>query len=312
MYRAGQAWHRAGDDATAMERFDWLAAHGSPEAREARGAFEAARLRLATGQVERAEREFLELARRAPGSGPARRGIELVLLARDERDPTGTSALAWIDAVQPSLRGTELGATLLRERARRLERLERSGEALATYEALLALPYPQNTHWDDGGLAYARLLVAQGRPGDAIRVIDRVLAVREVSTLPPGSYQRPRFGELQLLRARILRDEVHDAAAAAESFHQLYATFPSSLLRDDALREEAELRATMGQRERACDLFVTLAREFACTRHGRYGLEQARACGRPVPEDAAGGCPHERRRARDDGDGVVEVETERR
>lgn len=297
LYRAAQAWLRAGDVSTALARFDWLAAHSSMDHRGARAALEAARIRLELGQVARAEEEVLALARRAPHSGPARRGIELVLLARDQRDPSGASALDWIDAVFPSLVGTVLEPSLAFQRARRLERLGRSVEAVAAYETLLALPYPGNTHWDDGGLAYAQLLVRLNRPAEAVSVIDRVLAVREVSVLTPGSYERPRFAELQLFRARLLRDRLHDRAAAAEAFHRLYTDYPFSRLRDDALREEAEVYLQMNQQARACELFAQLAREFPCTRHGRYALVQGRTCGYTPPEHRA--CRHSANRLED-------------
>jgi hypothetical protein len=114
--------------------------------------------------------------------------------------------------------------------------------------------------------------------------------------LPPGSYERPHFAEVQWRRAEALRDGLHDPARAAEAFHTLYASFPASTRRDDALREEAALRASMGERARACELYVVLAREFPCTRHGRYGREQAHACGQQVP-----GQPASCGRARSDG-----------
>lgn len=302
IYLAGQSYRRAGDIDAALARFDWLAQHGIALGRAPRGALEAARIRLARGERERAERDLLDLSRRFPTTGPARRAIDLVLLIRDDADPSGASSLAWIDAVYPILASTELGPALLYERARRLERMGRTDEAVRTFEQLLETPFPANTRWDDGGLAYARLLVALGRAVEALRVIDRVLAARETSVVQPGSYNRPHFQDLQLLRARLLRDELHDRAAAADAFHVLYADYPTSVYRDDALFEEAELRESMGQRPRACEIYTRLAREFPCTRRGRWGRERAAECGMPQPTPSPdAGCSERHSHRGEDG-----------
>jgi tetratricopeptide (TPR) repeat protein len=291
VYRAGQAYRRAGDTARALERFDALWATGSAQARAGRGALVAAQLRYDRGDAAAAEAGLDALVRRYPDSGPAARAVVLVLAARDARDPSGASALAWVNATLPAVARTELEATLRFERARRLERAGQVAQAVEAYEALLAIPYPGNARWDDGGLDYARLLVAQGRPRDAVRVIDRVLAVREVPVLTGGSYERPHFADLALLRARVLRDDVRDWAAAADAFHFVYERFRTSRLRDDALLEEAELRVALGQAREACELFQVLASEFPCTRRGREGDARARACGqRGTPREALAQC----------------------
>jgi hypothetical protein len=260
---------------------------------------EAARMRLERGDVERGEADVVALVQRFPTTGPARRGIALVLLERDERDPTGAQALAWLDGLMPRVSAPELVSALHYERARRLERLDRFDDAAAAYASMLAVPFPSNVHWDDGGLAYARMLLAQGRARDALAVADRVLAVREGVAMLPGSYERPRFGELAMLRGRILAENLHDPRAAADAYHAVYATFRGSLLRDDALEAEAEAREAAGQRGEACSAWETLAREFPCTRRGREGTERAAACGVAVPAELARGC----RRAPRDRDG---------
>jgi tetratricopeptide (TPR) repeat protein len=290
VYRAGQCWLRAGDETTALARFDWLAVNGREFGRGPRGALEAARIRLAHGDNERAERDLLALARRWPATAPARRAFDLILEQHASRDPSGTSALAWIDQTLPSFRGTALEPNLVWRRARQLAAMGRYAESLAAYETLMAFPYPFDVHLDDGALEYAQLLEHEGRPRDAIRVIDRALSTREVSLTVPGEYERPHYHDLQWMKARVLRDDLHDAAAAADAFHDLYAHFRDSILRDNALAEEAALREQLGQHDRVCDIDWTLAREFPCTRFGRHAAEQLASCGRTAPADAAVHC----------------------
>jgi tetratricopeptide (TPR) repeat protein len=292
IYEAGQSYRRAGQLALALARFDWLTEHGLPYTRGPRGALEAGLIRLEHGEPERAQRDLTALMRRWPDTGPARRALALLLMQRDESDPSGATALALIDAELPALRPTQLGTALMYERGQRLEHLERLEEAVVAYETLLTVPYPLNTHQDDGGLALARLLLRMGRARQAVEVIGRVLAVHETAPFVPGSATRPRFPELQMLRARIERDELHDPAAAARSFHTLYAEFTTSRLRDDALDAEAELRVAMGQRGEACALYAQLAREFPCTRFGRRGREEATRCGASVSVDVERECHH--------------------
>ena len=293
IYRAAMSFAEAGDREEALTRLDWLAIHSDPEIRGDRGAFDAARLRMEWGDAVRAVRDFETLAVRSPDSGLSRRAVELAAMQLDRDDPSGTRANEWLASIEPRVRARDLEVTLRWMQAHRADIADRSDEAIRAYERLLEIPYPRNTHWDDGGFAYAQRLVAVHRAEDALHVIDRILAVRETAVLRPGSDERPHYQDLGLLRARILRDEVRDPARAAEAFHRFYVEFPDSRFRDDALWSELQLRDANTQHDRACDLAVTLAREFACTRHGRNGAEFARTCGRNVAAPDESRChPH--------------------
>jgi tetratricopeptide (TPR) repeat protein len=296
MYRAAMAFAAVGDVAAALERLDWIAAHGDAEMRGDRAAFEAARLRLANGESERAIRDIEALAIRSPDAGSVRRGVDLALSRIDRDDPSGDRGLAWIESMEPRVRGHDLEVTLRWLIARRHETAGRNELAERAYVRLLDIPYPRNTHWDDGGLAYARLLRTEGKFRDALLVIERVLASREIAILRPGSDERPRFQDLGLLRARILRDDLHENAAAAEAFHRFYVEFPDSIFRDDSLWNEIEIRESLGDHDTACALAAQLAHEFECTRFGRRGIERARACGRRVDDPDEARChPHRHR-----------------
>jgi tetratricopeptide (TPR) repeat protein len=296
MYRAAMAFAATGDVPAALARLDWLAAHGDAEIRGDRAAFEAARLRLANGEIERAVRDIEALAVRSPDAGNVRRAIELALERIDQQDPSGVRGSQWIAGLEPRVRGHDLEITIRWWLARRHEAAGRNEQAERAYARLLEIGYPRNMHWDDGGLGYARLLRREGRFRDALHVIDRVLASREIAILRPGSDERPRFQDLGLLRARILRDDLHDDVAAADAFHRFFVEFPDSRFRDDALWSEVEIRESLGQHDVACDLAARLAHEFECTRYGRRGIERARACGRAISGPDESHChPHRHR-----------------
>jgi hypothetical protein len=92
------------------------------------------------------------------------------------------------------------------------------------------------------------------------------LAKRELSTMA-GSYERPRFSPAQFRIAVLYRDVLGDHAAARREFHRLYVDHPTSILRDDALWEEAKLASSDGNVEDACALTTALARDFPGSRY---------------------------------------------
>jgi len=289
-FLAAMAWRRAGDPARALARFDTLSQTSGTWDRGPRAAFEAAVMRWrsddpATRQRGRDALEALLLG--DPRTGAARRALVLFLRSLDDEDPTEARSLAWLDQLvaNPVLRGSLLFETLRAAQAQRLERMGRIDEALGVWRAMLVeVPYPQNSHWDDGHMAIARMLRERHDPRGALAALDAMLAVRE-AVYSSGSYNAPLFDDGAMLRAEILRDDLHDLPAAAEAFHHVYASFRESTRRDDALHAEALLRVQMGDGS-ACAVWERLGREFPCRRWGRRGREEAQRCGRtlePVP-----------------------------
>lgn len=284
IYRAGQAYRRAGDVETALARFEWLATRGDDAARRTRGELEAVRIYFDRGQWDRAENVAIEVAARQPAMGAGRRAIELALIEADTRDPSGAAADRFAERAWQRLARTELAATLDVERARRARRAGRTNDAIAFYERALQWRYPQNPRWDDASLELARLLVEAGRLPQALAVIERALSVREQLVLIPGSAVRPQFPPLAMERGRVL-EAMGERARAADAFHDVYTGFPQSILRDDALEEESRLRVALGDRSRACAIDAQLAREFPCTRRGRAALTRAHECGSIAASD---------------------------
>src|SRR6185436_21099364 len=102
-------------------------------------------------------------------------------------------------------------------------------------------------------------------PREAIAHLRRMLAVREPSTFA-GSYERLRFSPAQYRIAVLYRDALHDNASARREFHRLYADHTTSILRDDALWEEAKIALADRDQPAACSLVGTLVREFKDSR----------------------------------------------
>lgn len=291
-YRAAMACRRAGDLSCAERSLAAAAVLGGEWDHAPRARLELASLRLRSGDpavVESALVELRALIQEAPDTGPARGALRLALRALDGEHPSARS-VAWLEAVasHPRVLASTLIESVLAERASRLEALGDAGAAEAAWRDLLRrVPYPDNSHWDDGHLALARLLRTRGRAREAVEALDQMLAVRERSW-GNGSYAAPRFDDGEWLRAEILRDDLREAPGAADAFHRVYAEHPTSLRRDDALWEEASLRRSF-DREGACRAWRTLAEEFACRRFAERARAELSGCGVSArPAECAG------------------------
>ncbi len=269
-YRAAMACRRAGDLVCARGLLAQVA--GSPGGWDhgPRARLELASLAMTSTdpmELAGAHRALASLIEDAPDSGPARGALRLRLRALDATDPSRSTAIAWLDALaaDPRIRRSGLIESVLAERAIHVEATGDRAAAEASWLAVVEqVPYPANSHWDDGHLALARLQRAAGRPRDALATLDRMLVVREASW-GNGSYAAPGFDDGALLQAEILRDDLRDPSAAADAYHRVYSEHTTSLRRDDALWEEAALRRGSDP-ARACRLWRVLAEEYPCRR----------------------------------------------
>ena len=281
-YRAAMACRRGGDDACAARLLAVPASSGAWDARS-RIAFEGAARVIrdgASGDVAAAVQTLDALITEEPSTGPARSALRVVLEHLDAQDPSSSGSIAWLAGVaaRPTVRATQLLESVLAERAVRLASRGDAASAAAVWrECLATVPYPDNSHWDDGHVALARLERGAGDPRGAIATLDRMLAVLEASW-GNGSYDAPRFAEGAMLRAEILRDDLGDPRAAADAFHRVYAQHRSSRLRDDALWSEAVLRRGFDAAG-ACAVMRTLFDEFPCQRFGERARRGLGACG---------------------------------
>jgi tetratricopeptide (TPR) repeat protein len=277
---------REGDTVGALARLDAVARDSPDFEHGARAHLEAARIRYALPELRAQALGDLEaLCRTRPDTGPARRALSLISLHLDQEDPTRARSLAFLARLRGVLQGTGLEDGVRWEEAERLSRAGREPEAVEAYEALLtAIPYPRNRHWDDASLAEARLL-RERDPRRALAVLNRALAVREVS-LSNGSYEAPRFPDCAMLRGELFL-ALGEPEAAARAYHFVYTDFPTARQRDDALWAEAEALGGSAP-ERVCGVLGTLLREFPCTRFGRRALARYGPCG-PPPEPSREG-----------------------
>jgi tetratricopeptide (TPR) repeat protein len=286
-YRAGRVLARLGAREQALAHFDRVAASSPDFERGARAAYEAAVLRWGDPATREEGLAALEaIVRNRTMTGPARRAVTALLRHDDTVDPTGITALQRIDALLAveRVRASSLYETLLAERAHRLEQAGRDDEAVAVWRGLFeTVPYPQNSHWDDGHMALARLLRRRGDARGALAALDAMLAPRDPAC-SGGSCDAPYFQEGAMLRGEILRDDLRDPIGAARAFRQVYEWFPTSRVRDDALEAEARVLEQAGD-ARSCAVWIELAETFPCTRRGRAARARASACGGATPHD---------------------------
>jgi tetratricopeptide (TPR) repeat protein len=229
-----------------------------------RATFDLAELEIDQGNVERGYGLLYDGMTKYPNDGLARRALERWVARFEEQ---GGDAAGWLERTLPRFAETELDETLRYLLAGRLAAASKLEQARDGFVACAERhPYPKGSLFDDA-LWHASLLDEQlGRPERAIDDLRRMLAVREDSTFA-GSYERPRFSPAQFRIAVLYRDKLHDHASARREFHRLYAQHPTSILRDDALWEEAKVALNDGDAKGACALAATLAKDF---RQSRY------------------------------------------
>jgi tetratricopeptide (TPR) repeat protein len=264
LYLEASAFVRARRVDRAREVFARLVAELPKSERAERARFDLADLEIDAGNVDRGYDLLYEAMMKHPGNGLAHRALERWIARLDER---GGDVLGRLREIEPRLRETELDETVRYQIARRLEAASDLQGARDAYVACAERhPYPHGNLFDDA-LFHASLLDEKlGKVEEAILDLRRMLLVREPSTFA-GSYERPRFSPAQFRIAVLYRDKLHDHASARREFHRLYATHPTSILRDDAVWEEAKLAKADGDERSACALTATLVQDFKDSRY---------------------------------------------
>jgi tetratricopeptide (TPR) repeat protein len=257
-YQRGRAFDRA---RSAYER---LIAE-EPQTNFARRAkFDLADLEIDAGNEEKGYEQFRALVTSHANDGLARRALERYashLVAR------GKDPVTWIRSILPAIDNTDVDESARYALAGYLEAANDDRGARDAYVACAERhPYPKGALFDDALWHASRLDEKLGRPQQAIDDLTRMLAVRETSTMT-GSYERPRFSPAQFRIAVLYRDVLRDRDKARQAFHRLYAEHPTSVLRDDALWEEAKLARDDGKTADACTLAATLTKDFPTSRY---------------------------------------------
>jgi hypothetical protein len=276
-YRAAAAFARAGSTRRAAELYVQLS-RGSGN-RAARASFDRARL-VAKDDPARGDALLVAATHRFPASGLAPRAAREHFASVEARSGS-LAALAELERWLRSFEKTELDETLRYERGRRLERVGRLADARDAYlDGAWRHPYPRGALWNDALRAAARLEEKLGRPREAIALLERLLAEREHAWIV-GSYERG-YAEARFRVAVLERDALGDARAARRSFRRVFDEFPTSLLRDDALYEEARLARRGGDESGACEAINLLLGTLPDSRYAGCAPELC-AGARPRP-----------------------------
>jgi len=264
LYLEGCAYLRERSWQQARIAFGRLIGEMPSSDRAHRASFDLGDLEIDAGNVEQGYEILHDAMLKHPNDGLARRALERYLGWLEQN---GRDSLAWLRSIGPRFASTELDETARYLLASRIEATADWQRARDAYVACAERhPYPQGSLFDDALWRASLLDERLGRPQEAISDLRRMLAVREESTLA-GSYERPRFSPAQFRIAVLYRDSLGDHRSARREFHRLYAAHKSSILRDDALWEEAKLAREDSDGDAACALGAILATEF---RESRY------------------------------------------
>jgi tetratricopeptide (TPR) repeat protein len=272
LFAAAVAHERAGDLDGALARYERLAQEDPDGERSTRAAFEAATIRLRRGDTERGIAALLEILRKAPEHGIARRALRITTDHVAETKGAA-AAIAHEEELAKTAGRSRLGEEICYDLAKRREALGDPRAALAGFlRCAETWPYPHGALWDDALWHAARLHEALGDPRAAIATLERILAERETSYMN-GSYNRPRMAAAQFRIAEITRDALGDRTAARRAFRKVHDDHPSSILRARALHEEGLLARAAGDGQSACATAALLLDKFAESRFARRADE---------------------------------------
>ncbi len=286
-WAATDVLEREGRVADAVARLDAMA-QDTTSVRQGEAAYRAASLRIDHGDEERGWRDMEQVPRRFPTGGVGHVAVRRLV---DHADVRGSKAgLDELAALEHDLAKTDLAELVAYLSAEHLETL---GDTQAARDAYVHMadkwPYPYGAFFD-GALWKASLLDEQlGQPRAAVDDLERMVAVRETTTLM-GSYERKHYVPAMLRIGALYRDELGDHAKARETFHRLYTDFAHSTMRDDALWLEASLWKQDGDPRTACDRLGTLVHEFPDSRYVPCATEQCEGLSRPKDSGAPKTC----------------------
>ncbi len=263
-YLAASLTERAGNESEARERYSALAKREDAKGIRIEAAYRLIDLELKKSDSDDAWRELEAFIIAYPESALARRGLQRVTL-KHERSGGPAGALKYLQSIS-SLESTALGESIAYGAAQQRMSL---GEVEKARDEFIAVadrwPYPKGALFDDSLYRASEIDEHLGRAKLAISDLERLLDERETSAYV-GSYQRPRFTPALVRVGLLYRDAIRDHEKARRAFHRLYSDFKTSLLRDDALYEEARLWRLDNNESRACDTGKKLAREFSDSR----------------------------------------------
>lgn len=251
LYRAAAAHQRARDTAAARTAYLEVLKLAPEGPRAARAAFELAWLDIEGGHAARGEQGLLDVTLRYQDSALAGRAF-VGLANRLEKRGGPEAVLALIDQLRPKLKQPELAEQVRYAQGQLLRTIGQTERARQVFlELAQDFPYPQGAYWEDALWLAADIERTAGRPQAALAHLERML--REVEPAHfQGSYARTRYAEAQYRIAEIYRDELASPDRARVEFRKVFDEHPTSLLRDDALWQEALIGWTGGGTAASC------------------------------------------------------------
>ena len=256
-YRAGAAHQRAGHLVAASRSYRLVLTQFPESARAPRAAYDLALIQLAQGERQRGYAQLRQVIVQYQTSAMAGRAFERLL--RIIRKNEGTAAaLGFLDSVLTQVHEPKLTEKLRYFRAQLLHERGDSQRALAEYLRIADdFAYPRGAYWDDCLWHAADLYRRRAAPQRAIALLKRMLKQSEPAHFQ-GSYARARYAQAEFRIAEIYRDDLRRPADAQRHFRKVFTNHPTSLLRDDALWQEALLARAHGQKRNACAALAEL------------------------------------------------------
>lgn len=285
-FREAATLDQAGRHQEAMAAYERLIAQSPKGERTPRAIFERAWLEIHHGDAERGWKMLEQALFEQSPSGSARRAVRQYLDHLDEKQPG--AGHAWLDANRERLLKTEIAEDTLYLIAKALQAEGRKAEARVAYvECAERFPYPYGSLADDSWWNAAELAAELGDPRASVDYLKKLLAPREVATMKQGSYERPRYAAAQYRLAELFRDKLGDEAQARREFHKVYRDHTTSILRDDALWNEALLARKAGDQPAVCEVMGALAKDFP---KSRYSGCTSQLCPSVSPSSEAPAC----------------------
>lgn len=265
-YRAAYCLKRAGRFSEARKLYESIV-QNTPKSSEApRAAYDLAVIEIHHGNRARGFGMMENVLRRYPNSGIAKSALHRTLTFEQQQGGPARG-LRYLDGLIAELNRTQIAEHLHFDYAVELDKQHRWRAARDRYLYVAKrFPYPVGDLWDDSLYAAS---IDEEKLGDyraAIAVLQRMLKQDEPSFFT-GSYELPRYPQAQFRIAVLYRDRLHDDQAARRAFHKVWTDHPTSLLRDDALWNEALLAKKDGDTPAACSALELLSRGMP---HSRY------------------------------------------
>jgi tetratricopeptide (TPR) repeat protein len=269
LYRESRTLARMGDYKGAIAICDALGAETRVARRTLRCRLDSARYRFLIGEDEKADEDLMTLIIDEPESAAARSALRMLAVRHVDEVEDKEEGLTWLREMRADVKTSALGEPLMSAEAQLLLQMGRKDEAKIVLERQVErYPYPEGSRWDDALWQLADLALENENPKAAIGYLKQMVERHEYSIII-GSYTRPLMSKAALRIARIYRDDLRDNQAALDAYEEVRSEFPRSIVVDDSLAEEAELRIAQGDRSKGCDLLKELMakHEVGSARH---------------------------------------------